>query len=203
MIQQVNLFHAGLNQDSGKKVLNYYSFTFILTVLMLGSYCGFIYWHTASLQTDLEYQRAELQKTEAHLQQLKINFPKPQINKLLVSEVALAQSKLNAASKIIAMLTDHLSDQSLGFSRYWLALAKQTQEQIWLNKILINIEQQNLTLQGSTFEPESVALLLLRLQNEPVFQGKNFTTLSMQQAQPQTEQIDFTLSTASLEATQP
>jgi hypothetical protein len=203
MIQQINLFHAALTQNSGVKSLNYYLSGFILVMVLLATYSGFIFWHTSNLQSQLEIRLTEFKKAEKHLQLLQLKYPKQQVNLLLAAEITQAQDKLKAVSKIINLLTDQQTDQTQGFSKYWFALAKQSQKEIWLNKISIEIEPQNLTLEGSTFEPETVASLLQGLQNEAVFQGKNFTTLSMQESQSQLDQIDFTLSTQAIEALQP
>ncbi len=90
-------------------------------------------------------------------------------------------------------MVDPTGEQSADFSRYLLALARQSMPTVWLTSINITGPQQAIDLAGSTFRPGDVPDFLQKLQREPVFMGKTFAKLALLPAEKIPGQIDFKL----------
>lgn len=193
MIQQINLYQDKLKPNTDADVLKLYLSTFALISVLILGYCGYVFWETNNLQHKLEQARKKNTSAEARLQQIETQYPEQQINNLLITEIAVSQNRLKALHKIVNSSSDIQSDQSQGFSRYFKALANQAQPDVWLNRIFINSQNNDMILQGSTFKSASVPNLLQRLQKETVFHGKKFARLAMKESTLQPTQIDFTV----------
>jgi Tfp pilus assembly protein PilN len=94
------------------------------------------------------------------------------------------------------MLTGREAVLSQGFSSYLQALANQADPEVWITAIHIDGQNRGLSIEGSTFKPEQIPLLLQQLQKESVFKGQNFAKLEMQQSTKIAGQMDFILSSS-------
>lgn len=197
MIQQINLYHKKFNPDTDSNPFTLYVSALALIIVALLGYCMFIFYETSILESDI--QQAQKQHTEAEdrLQQIETQYPQQQINSLLVTEVASLQNRVKALRKLVNRSSDTQSDQTRGFSRYFMALTNQSTSGAWLNRIYVNSQDNAMILQGSTFKSATLPNLLQRLQQETVFHGKKFARLSMKQSTQQPSQIDFTISSES------
>ncbi len=194
MIQQINLYHKKLKPSTDSNPFTLYVSALALLLIALIGYCGFIFYEISILESEI--QQAQNQQTEAEdrLQHIEAQYPKQQINNLLVTEIASMRNRLKAFRKLVNSSSNIQSDQTQGFSRYFMALANQTTSEAWLNRIFINSQDNAMILQGSTFKSATLPDLLQRLQQETVFHGKKFARLSMKQSTQQPSQIDFTVS---------
>lgn len=194
MIQQINLYQDihRLNKSHG---LYYYLLAIGSVFLILIVYSTLTVWNTYQLENAVQLKKSNLVETEARLKSLQIQHPKPQINSLLVAEVSRSQNRLNSLTQIAQLLTAKESDQIQGFSKYFHALASQPSNDVWLEEIDINSNDQDISLKGSTFKPEQIALFLQQLQEQPVFHGKTFAKLAIEKSESRPSQVNFTLST--------
>lgn len=194
MIQQVNLYQDSrrLNKSHG---LYYHLLAISSVFLFLIVYSSLTAWNTYQLKNAVQLKKSNLGQTEDRLKLLQIQHPKPQINSLLVAEVSRSQNRLNSLTQIVQLLTANESDQIQGFSKYFHALASQPSNDVWLEEIGINNNVQDVSLKGSTFKPEQIALFLQQLQEQPAFHGKTFARLAIEKSESRPSQVDFTLST--------
>jgi MSHA biogenesis protein MshI len=197
MIQQINLYHKKLKPSTDSNPFTLYASALALLLIVLLGYCGFIYYETDILESEIQQAQNQHTEAEARLQQIETQYPQQQINSLLVTEIASMRNRLKAFRKLVNSSSDTQSDQTQGFSRYFMALANQTTSEAWLNRIFINSQENAIILQGSTFKSATLPDLLHRLQQETVFHGKKFARLSMKQSTQQPSQIDFTVSSKS------
>lgn len=195
MIQQINLYQelvqkkkAGLNKQS-------YIVGGSLLFLLVLCYCAWQGWQVHQLKAELHVKQAQLNTEITDLSLIQLQYPKQEINPLLVSELDRLQNISASLERVVAMLSDQKSDKNTGFSAYFSALAEQSIKTIWLTGISIDAETNTIQLQGSTYLPETLPQLIKLLNKEAVFKGRYFADLQMQASENNAKQINFTIST--------
>ncbi len=83
-----------------------------------------------------------------------------------------------------------------GFSRYFAGFAKQTVDDLWLDRIEVHDGGESLSIRGHTYEAKRVPQLLRRLRTEPAFSGKSFALFELASGESEGV-LDFTLDSAS------
>jgi len=195
MIQQINLYQQddanGSHAWSNPYLLAIAATAVILllvSVYSLGSLHG--------NQDTQKLLQARIQETQAHLQALQAQNPKQQIDAGLTQELQKTKNYYQNLSQILELLADNKSDRSLGFSRYLSTLANHSDSNVWLTAIHIDTENDTMSLEGSTFKPEQIPLLLQRLQNTSAFKGRHFARLSVEQSTETPDQVNFDVSSS-------
>jgi len=143
-----------------------------------------------------QYQQLEqqLQLATAQLNELQTRLSAQTPDTTLSLELQQTQQRYQSLSHIVALLSDDQTDQALGFSRYLTALADQAQRDVWLTRIQMDTASNDISLHGSTFQPEQIPALLERLKNSTAFKGRHFASLIIQQNPQQDGQADFSVS---------
>lgn len=193
MIQQINLYQLGSRQ-SITLWRNPYLLTLLGVVLYLVVVGGISSEQLADSQAKLKALQNEQTQLQSRLQTLQSQFPDQQSDALLNQEIQHTQTVQHSLSRILGLLADDQTDQTRGFSGYLTALATQSDSKAWLTGIQIDGTSSSIRLQGSTFKPENIALLLQRLQHTDAFKNRQFAKLSIQQSASVSEQVDFDVS---------
>lgn len=196
MKQQINLYHDCLRKSHTKPVIfkYFYALGFLISLMLI--YNVYLALEVRDLKDKNINTLLQLQSAKTHVQLLQAKYPKKQINKLLQQKLTQSQDMQTSLARVISLLTDKDSDQSQGFSRYFSAFARQSVNGLWLTKITVNAHSNNILLYGSTNNPKTLPTLLHQLQQEPVFKGKVFAKLQMQQAEESNTLVNFTISTS-------
>ncbi|AMK78858.1 MULTISPECIES: PilN domain-containing protein [Methylomonas] len=193
MIQQINLYQSGGKQHNAM-LRNPYLLAVVgvcVYLLIAGTVASR---NLHDRQAELLQLQTQLQQAQAQLQNLQNQHPNQQVDALLHREIQQAQTEYQSLSHVLELLADDSSDQTQGFSGYLAALAAQTDSNAWLTGINIESTGDSIRLQGSTYKPEQIALLLQRLQNTAPFKSRHFAKLSIQQSADAAELTDFSVS---------
>ncbi|OAI11038.1 hypothetical protein A1359_15180 [Methylomonas lenta] len=195
MIQQINLYHDNIDTRSQSN-LNHYLLVLIASVMLLLISSGLSWYQIATQQSNRQLLQNQLQQATTELLTLQSQLPNPQNDALLDQEIQQAQTRYQNLSRIMELLTDTQQDQTRGFSHYLSALAEQADSSAWLSRIKINTISNDISLYGSSFQPQPIPLLLQRLQTTSAFKSRSFARLNMQQSDNAPEQIDFSVSSS-------
>ena len=193
MIQQVNLLPTSDKSNnallqSPEVLVGIGVGILFLAITAIESY------HNHQLYQQHQLLEQQLQVTTAHLNELQSRLSQQTPDNTLLLELQQTQQRYQSLSHILELLSDDQTDQSLGFSRYLAALADQAQRDVWLTRIQIDTDQNDISLHGSTFQPEQIPALLERLKNSSAFKGRHFARLMIQQNPEQNGQVDFSVS---------
>lgn len=195
MIQQINLYHDNIDTRSQSN-LNHYLLVLIASVMLLLISSELSWYQIATQQSKRQLLQNQLQQATTELLTLQSRLPNPQNDALLDQEIQQAQTRYQNLSRIMELLTDTQQDQTRGFSHYLSALAEQADSSAWLSRIKINTISNDISLYGSSFQPQPIPLLLQRLQTTSAFKSRSFARLNMQQSDNAPEQIDFSVSSS-------
>ena len=151
-----------------------------------------------SNEAEQQQLQIRIQQTQVQLQLLQAQHSTQQPDTALNQELQNTQGYYQNLSHTLAILADSKSDQAKGFSGYLTALASESDSNVWLTNIHFNFVANTVSLQGSSFKPEQIPLLLQRLQNTSVFKGRHLAKLAIQQEKDNQEQINFNVSSSLL-----
>jgi Tfp pilus assembly protein PilN len=195
MIQQINLYHDNIDTRSQSN-LYHYLLVLIASIMLLLISSGLSWYQIGTQQSKRQLLQNQLQQSTTELLTLQSQLPNPQNDALLDLEIQQAQTRYQNLSRIMELLTDTQQDQTRGFSHYLNALAEQADSSAWLSRIKINTISNDISLYGSSFQPQPIPLLLQRLQTTSAFKGRSFARLNMQQSDKAPEQINFSVSSS-------
>jgi Tfp pilus assembly protein PilN len=193
--QQVNLY-----QDSLKQKPRSMGF-FVGIAVVFAFFIGFSLINVYLIQNlhndsrVVEQKREALDAEQAKIKLLESTMPKQELEPSLVTELAVWQKKLDDTNKTLAILSNHDTARSQGFSAYFQALANQSISDVWLTVIHFDVEQQRINLEGSTFKSDKIPYFLQQLQKEAVFQGRTFAQLQIEKSVQVPNLMNFKLST--------
>jgi len=197
IMQQINLYRKANAFDMSRQGLMLGMLAVPAIILLLAVCSVFDYWRINRLHDSIVDTQHRLSATASRMTMLQQKIARQQVSPHLTTEVSRTEEKLHALQRLLQLLENRDSDPLSGFSRYFHALARFTPMQLWLSNISIDASDRWISLRGATQQPEQVAGFLQALEHAPVFKGRGFSSLTMQTAQDNPRQIDFTLSTRS------
>lgn len=198
MIQQVNLYQLEKKQKQPNVVLLDRNIQILLAALgLLLILSIYLFIDLNNTESDLNQAKTELSDSESQLQSIKEQYPKQEVDPLLTAEISRLETILKGLSQAHSLLSDTESDKSRGFSSYLTALANQSLSSIWLTALAINTEENDFSIVGSTYTPNSIPEYLKKLHQEPIFKGKHFAKLAIEQKEQDQKLIQFNITTRS------
>lgn len=202
MNQQINLYQPMFRRQ--EKVFS--ALTMLQTISLFLVVLGIIYFYGQSQLKPLQDQVRKLSRDTASLQ-AQVNKYRKQVppagrSKLLENEIARLQRELEQRRQIRDILAHREIGNSIGFSRYMEALARQHVQGTWLTGVAIDNGGKSLSLHGKTLASELVPRYIQRLGSEQILAGISFNAMDLQRPPEQKEQsiagsvpLDFKIST--------
>lgn len=100
------------------------------------------------------------------------------------AELARLRAVESAQERVRAALDSGLVGDTLGYSRYLLALSRQMRGKLWLTDFSVAPDGRSLELGGRMTDPRELPDYLSRLNAEPLFKGREFAQLSLKAMVP-------------------
>lgn len=205
MSQQINLFNPLFRRQE-----KYFSATTMLqalSLLLLGSLLlyGYAWYRMSTIDERAEQTAAAHKVVQAKLLELGAQAPPRQPSQLLTDEVARMEAKLEARRHIVRLLGTGALGNSVGFSEFFRALARQTMDGVWITSFHVSGAESDVAISGRALRPELVPRFLSRLRTETVLAGQSFGAMEMRlpaeaaaggKSQPGHRFIEFSLGKA-------
>lgn len=174
--QQVNLYLPELRPQqewllSTQAVV--FALVFVAALLMLSVWGGI---KNAGVESELQQTRQTLAEVEIALTEARANIP-PSRAALIQQDIAALKSQLASRERIYALIHQQNLGNSDGFSEPLLALARQHQSNLSLNRLAITGGGRQLYLTGNALSAEALPQYIQRLQLEPSLQTTRFGRL--------------------------
>lgn len=184
MSQQINLFNPAFQPQ--KKVFTAATMALSLLVLVGGIAALAVYGRTqtARLEAQAGAGALQLERKQARLASVNLDFAPRQKNKDLDAEIAEAQAQLAALRNISRVIERGELGDTAGYAGYFKALARQSVTGLWLTGVSVSGGGRDIGIRGRTTDPATIPGYLSRLTGEPLMQGKSFASLSIGQPAP-------------------
>jgi hypothetical protein len=200
MRQQINLYQPGLIDRPAPLLSHQAGLLLLLSLLLTLVLGGYGYWRGVAL----EPQRAELalrqEQMRVRIADLEQQFPVRQSSPLLQQRVA----RLEQERKALGQTLDDVLQREQGRNAEVLAalegLAQRQHNGLWLNRIRLSRQGQEVELSGRAFTPELVPDYLQWLSDEGVFSGQTFSRLRLSRLQEFPGHVDFNIGSSALGA---
>lgn len=179
MSAQINLYHPRFLKVHDWLTLNNLALAAailfgVLGVMMLVAH------HDLSLQQSrASAVTSELEAVKLALDQANQLASRP-ADPQLAAEVNHAQAALARREEIARLLESGAVGNSGGFSAYLLGFARQVPAGLWLTGLTLGAGGSDMEIRGSTFDEKIVPDYIRRLGSEKIFQGRQFSALTLQ-----------------------
>jgi len=193
MTQQVNLFTDAFRPPKVVLPLPQILLASLASVVILIAI-------TLLLQADLKSEKQTLdtmvlknQHMKDRLEILNGKAKKQKKDDSLVAANKRLSEKLNARKKMIGALDTVVVKDDDGFSAILLSLARQKQNNMWLNSIYLGASGKDMRLEGSALNADLVPSYLQKLRQESSFLGRTFTLFELETDPENAKRFNFSL----------
>ena len=101
------------------------------------------------------------------------------VDATLARQVSEARSRAQLASETAEYMRALEGPRSGAFSNYFEALSRQTTAGVWLTGLFAHWASDRVTIEARAVSPELVPAYLKRLDQEPLFKGRHFSSLAV------------------------
>lgn len=132
----------------------------------------------AALQKQLVGEQERLAATVKVLAERKVS-------PALAAELDAAKAQLAARQEVTAVLDSGRFGNTEGFAAVMTGFARQTRADLWLTGFRVTMGGDEIEIRGRALDPATLPLYMQSLSGEPVFQGRRFAALEMQDVEPE------------------
>lgn len=201
MSQQVNLYQPIFRQQ--QKVFSAATLAQIIVIISLG--LGLIYgygrWQTLRLAKDVELLEAQRDQAQKQFDTLTAEVASRKDDTRLKADIERTEAELNTQQQLLTWLGARDTPRTAGFAGYLTGLARQYQNDLWVQGLVISDNGRVVTLTGGSRDPAAVVRYLRRLGQEPAFEGLEFRSVTFERQEASPSDVTFRVSSA--EATTP
>lgn len=193
MKQNINLYRLQTNKT---QKLSFLQMMQALSGLGIILFCMTIYQIGRHFHLADEIRKAEIEKLalEQKLKSLEMSITAPVVKEEFEKKIMVMKLEQKSKQEIYSILTEIQSSQTIGFSRYFKALAAQFIPGIWLTQFKFGNGPIYISLEGVTLKAENVPKLMEGFSQEPVFAGETFQVFRLS-VDPKTRHLHFELKT--------
>lgn len=179
MSAQINLYHARFLNVRDWLHLNYVALAAAIVFFLLGIWTVIAQRELHQTQTKAAALLNTLETTKAAVEEATQRTNQP-ANPQLLAEIAHAQATLSRRDEIVHLLESGTVGNSQGFSTFLSGFARQVPTGLWLTGFTLSSGGANMEIRGSTYDEKTVPEYIRRLGRETLFQGRQFSALSLQ-----------------------
>ncbi len=181
MSQQINLFNPLFRKQRPAFAMSHAALATAAVLAVLLPYYIYLVIHGDSLARQSRELARRIETGTAELGQLNRELAQRGKNQALEQEIARTEARVRSRREAMAVLQRGELGDTVGFSGYLQAYARQIPEGVWLTGFYIAGAGKEMAIDGGTVRPELVPQYLQRLNREAVMQGRTFATLDLRQ----------------------
>ena len=185
MTQQINLFNPiFLKQE---KYFSVSTMLQALAIILIGTFAfyAFASYQVSKLREQSTHMAAMLQSEQQKLEQATHQFAPRTKDADIEKKISLNEKRLKSLQEVKAALEGKVIGDTLGYSEYMRAFARQIVQGVWLTGFSIVGSAKEMAITGGTMQPGLLPQYIQRLRNEKVMAGHAFGILEM--TQPEVE----------------
>lgn len=179
MSAQINLYHPRFLKVHDWLNLNNLAMATLAMFSLLGLMAFLAQQQLSRQQAELTAVSNELMSVNQALEEANQLATQPVAPQLL-AEVSHAQATLARREEILHLLESGAMGSHDGFSAYLQGIARQIPSGLWLTGLSIDAGGNAIEIRGSALDEKIVPDYIRRLGSEKVFQGRQFSALSLQ-----------------------
>ena len=179
--QQVNLFNPAFQPQKKRLSAPMMGAALLVLVAGIAGLSVVLQAQTARMQAEADAGATELARKQARLASVNAQFAPRKKSAELEARILETEAQLAALRHVSGVLQRGELGDTAGYAGYFQAFARQGVPGLWLTSV--SIAGKDIGLKGRTLDPALVPGYIGRLTQEPLLQGKSFSSLQIQQAQ--------------------
>ena len=195
MIQQVNLYRAGLRKNRVPFSATQMAAALVTVFFLIVTAGTVSYWRQSSLAAELARLQKRQDAAAQRIDDYQKQYPPRSPDAELVRAVDEMMHAHQAGLKLLRLIDDSQLGNRSGLAGHLTGLARQHLSSVWLRRIRIGAGGEQLLLEGSSTRAADVPLYLQRLKEQDVFAGREFEHLQLSRSDREAQTIDFLLQT--------
>lgn len=144
---------------------------FIFILLLVTGYKFISCYH---YQTEFSSLKDRKNSLSVELEKAQSSIPVKEEKEKLIQQISMLETAAIQMKKMQATLNQLQYNDTKGFSKYLVALAKYNVAELWLTSFKLSSGGAVIKLGGKTTNAENVPKLLQKLGRDPAFEGKTF-----------------------------
>ncbi|HEU0187970.1 MAG TPA: PilN domain-containing protein [Gallionellaceae bacterium] len=181
MSQQINLFNPQLLRQKQYFAVGTMLQGMLLIVLGAALFYAYALYQVQQLTAQSEESTKHYTAALAKLERFSADYSPQQARQLLEDELKKNEARAQAQRELINKLKSGDIGNTMGYSEYMRAFARQAVNGLWLTGFEITGDAVQMRISGAALNPELVPGFIKRMGQEKVMRGKEFATLQMQQ----------------------
>ena len=172
-----------------------------LLVLVLIAFTAWMQIEADNLQDQVTQTQNGLDRVKEQETDLQQQLESQRLDESLQRHRDRLTKQIEAREDLLSTLESAVIDDFSGFSPYFVGLARQVPQSLWLSKIVLAENGNRMELEGMASDADSVPGYLSVLQEEPVFVGRSFSVFDVNRAEGSRE-LFFRLQSKAVEQSQ-
>ena len=179
MTQQINLYNPAFEKQ--KKVFTATTMAVSLGLLLIGTLAlaGYARNNVARLQRDVASGEERVQQKKLRQASALVEFAPRTSDPQVAKDTTAAIQEQGGVKEVLDLLQGGSLGNTIGYSPYFKALARQGGGDVWLTGVQIEGAGAQLGLEGRALNAALVPEYIKRLTREPALRGKTFASLDM------------------------
>lgn len=179
MSAQINLYHPRFRKVEDWLNLGNLLLATGAVALLLGGWAVYAHHQAALRQSEAAAASSELETVKTAVEEATRKSSQP-ADPRLVAEVNHAEAVLKHRGEIVRLLESGAVGNSGGFSEFFRGFARQTPPGLWLTGFTLGAGGGDMEIRGSCYDEKIIPDYIHRLGGEKIFQGRQFSALSLQ-----------------------
>lgn len=185
MSQQINLYEARLRPRHELATGRNVGVVALVLVLLMTALAVWTGRAAASRESETAALQKQLVGAQESLAATVKALAERKVSPALAAELEQAKAQLAARQEVAAVLDSGRFGNTSGFAAVMTGFARQTRADLWLTGFRVTMGGDEIEIRGRALDPATLPLYMQSLSGEPVFQGRRFAALEMQDVEPE------------------
>ena len=195
MTQQINLYQPELYERHVPFSAGKMAAMLAVVAILIMTAGGVSYWRTTGAVSELNRLQTRRDDAVQRVADYQRDYPARPANPDLVREVEEMMDERQAYQTLLQTLSGSQPGNRSGLSEHLAGLARQDLSTVWLRRIRLSDGGNQMLLEGGSTREADIPLYLQRLNEQPVFAGREFEHLQLNRAEAASPIVDFVLQT--------
>lgn len=195
MTQQINLYEARLRPRRELATARNLVIAAVLLLTLTSSLSFYLRQEADLKSAELVALQGSVRSEQERMMALSKSMSGRSISPALLAEQAQVRALLSSRAEVLAVLDSGRLGNTDGFSEYMLGFARQGQADPWLTGFTVSSGGEEIEIRGGLLDAPKLPAYVQRLSSEPVFHGRRFAMLEMQNVEPDASKPETTRDT--------
>lgn len=185
MTQQINLYEARLRPRRELATARNLGMAALLLLALTSALSFYVRQEADRKSAELAALQSSVRNEQERMGALSKALGGRRVSPALLAEQAQIRTLLSSREEVLAVLDSGRLGNTTGFSEYMVGFARQGQADPWLTGFTVSSGGDEVEIRGGLLDSPKLPAFVQRLSREPIFRGRRFAMLDMQNVEPE------------------